>query len=200
MSLPPGQFYSKNWIIYSALGEPAVDPKSYRLYVEGSVSSPYSLTYDELLELSTYEYVNDFHCVTKWSIKDVHWTGVPLRSLIERASPKPSSDWVLFICLDGYTTPVPLEDAIDSRAIVVTKMNGKPLSNEHGYPARPFIPHLYGWKSAKWLTSIRVRQGYTDGFWETLGYHERGRVDSEERYKGFAWRDIKRSGSHFSKE
>lgn len=200
MSLPPGQFYSKNWIIYSALGEPAVDSRGYALRVEGNVRSPYSLTYDELLRLSTLDYVSDFHCVTKWSIKDVHWSGVPLRSLIERASPKPDSDWVLFVCLDGYTAPVPLEEALDSRAIVATKMNGKPLSGEHGYPARPFIPHLYGWKSAKWLVAIQVKEGYVDGYWETFGYHERGRVDSEERYKGFAWKDIKRIRSRISND
>jgi DMSO/TMAO reductase YedYZ molybdopterin-dependent catalytic subunit len=190
--LPPGQFYSKKWVLYSAFGEPKVDLDTWRLKFSGLVDRPYSLTYEELLGLSKTKYVRDFHCVTKWSIKDVEWEGAPLGELIRRASPRPQAEWVLFVCADGYTTPVPLEDAMSNDSIVAIKMNGNPIPKEQGFPARPFIPHLYGWKSAKWLTELRLLEEYVDGYWEMYGYHERGRVYEEERYKGDGWKKIKK--------
>lgn len=190
--LPPGQFYSKKWVLYSALGEPKVELEKWKLTVSGLVEKTYSITYDHLLRISGVKYTRDFHCVTKWSIKDVVWEGARLRDLILRANPKPEAQWVMFVCLDGYTTPVPLEDALTDDAIVAVKMNGQPLPPQQGYPARPFIPHLYGWKSAKWLTEVRLLQEYVDGYWEAYGYHERGNVYNEERFKGDAWKKIKR--------
>ena len=89
----------------------------------------------------------------------------------------------MFHCVDGYTAPAPLEDALVEDAIVAYKINGKYLSVEQGFPARPFIPHLYGWKSAKWLNRIEFIRDYVDGYWEAYGYHERGNVWLEERFK-----------------
>ena len=191
--LPKGQFYSRNWILYSALGQPEVDIKSYRLRISGNVENPFSLTYEQLKEKATVEYTSDFHCVTKWSIKDVRWKGVSLRALLEEARPKGDSEWVVFLCLDGYSAPVQLEDALDERAIIAIEMNEKPLRPEQGFPARPFIPHLYGWKSAKWVTEVHVVRSYIDGYWERYGYHERGNVYLEERFKGQEWRKVKKS-------
>jgi DMSO/TMAO reductase YedYZ molybdopterin-dependent catalytic subunit len=190
--LATGQFYSKKWIIYSALGEPSIDLEKWRLNVTGLVEHPVSHSYSQLLTLEHICYTKDFNCVTRWSIKDVSWKGVSLKALIQSTGPKPSAEWVVFRSLDGYTTPVPIQDALSSQSMVVLEMNGEPLKYEQGFPARPFIPHLYGWKSAKWLTEIRLTDHYIDGYWERYGYHERGNVFYEERFKGDDWKKIKK--------
>jgi len=123
-------------------------------------------------------------CVTKWSIEKPLWEGVPIKYLADGAGVKPEAKWVMFHCADGYTAPIPVEDALLGDSIVAVKMNGRPLSAEQGFPARPFMPHLYGWKSAKWLTKIEFIREYADGYWEAYGYHERGDVYEEERFKG----------------
>ncbi len=122
-------------------------------------------------------------CVTSWSIERPLWEGVPIKYLADAAKVKQEAKWVMFHCADGYTAPIPVEDALRPDSIVALKMNGKPLSAEQGFPARPFMPHLYGWKSAKWLTKIEFIPEYVDGYWESFGYHERANVDEEERFK-----------------
>ncbi|MEM1965266.1 MAG: sulfite oxidase-like oxidoreductase [Candidatus Caldarchaeum sp.] len=180
---PPGQVWARSWVIYSALGTPEIDVEKWRLRITGMVERQKEYTYEQLLEMADKKYVKPFHCVTKWSIRDVEWTGVGLRKLLEISGVKKEAKWVLFVCADGYSAPVPLEDAMSEDAIVALKMNGKPLSIDQGFPARPFIPHLYGWKSAKWLTEVELIPVYVDGYWELYGYHERGNVWSEERFK-----------------
>ncbi|MFN3621340.1 MAG: sulfite oxidase-like oxidoreductase [Nitrososphaerales archaeon] len=183
-SLPMGQHYINRFIIYSALGIPNVDLQKWRLTIDGEVEQTLILTYNELLSQQIWcEVVRDFHCVTKWSVPSVKFGGVKLKDLALRAKPKPQSKYVLFGCLDGYTTTVPIEDAFSEDAIIVLKVDGQPLRAEQGFPARPFIPHLYAWKSAKWLHLIRFLREYVDGYWEARGYHERGNVWSEERFK-----------------
>lgn len=184
--LPPGQRYVRDFIVYAALGIPRVDLNSYRLSVTGLVERPLSFTYEELLRMPMKKYVRDAHCVTKWSVKDVEWEGVQIRYLAELAGVKPEARWVMFRCLDGYSAPVPVEDALDEYSIVALRINGRPIPLENGFPARPFIPHLYLWKSAKWLNEIEFIEEYEDGFWERPengGYHERGNVWQEERFK-----------------
>ena len=189
MQLPSGQYYSKKWVIYSALGNAQVDIQKWRLKIGGLVEKDLEFTYSELQDLPQEKMVKDFHCVTKWSIQDVIWEGVSLMDLVNKAAVREEADWVMFHCSDGYTAPVPLEDAMSDDAIVALRMNGQPIKKEQGFPARPFIPHLYGWKSAKWLEEIRLVNGYADGYWEMYGYHERGAVSEEERFNGG-------SGSH----
>lgn len=191
--LPPGQVWAKQWVIYAALGIPDVDPSSWRLRVSGHVEREAEYTLEELEKMATMKYVRSFHCVTKWSIKDVEWTGVSLPDLLSRSAVKPEARWVMFHCLDGYTAPVPLEDALHKDAILALKANGRSLTPEQGYPVRPFIPHLYGWKSAKWLTEIELLDTYVDGYWEMYGYHERGEVWGEERFKGMVGRHSRRT-------
>ncbi len=182
--LPLGQHYINRFIIYSALGTPHIDIQKWRLTIDGEVEKTLTLTYNELLSpLMWCEVVRDFHCVTKWSVPSVKFGGVKLKTLALNVKPKPEAKYVLFICLDGYTTPVPIEDALSDDAIIVLKMGGHPLTIEQGFPARPFIPHLYAWKSAKWLHVIRFLREYVDGYWEARGYHERGNVWGEERFK-----------------
>jgi DMSO/TMAO reductase YedYZ molybdopterin-dependent catalytic subunit len=132
-------------------------------------------------------------CVTSWSIKDVEWDGVQIRKLVEPAGVDPSSKWVMFHCVDGYTAPIPIEDALRDDSIVALRLNGNPLSAEQGFPARPFMPHLYAWKSAKWLNRIEFIRDYSDGYWEMYGYHERADVWEEERFKGHSGRHSRKT-------
>jgi DMSO/TMAO reductase YedYZ molybdopterin-dependent catalytic subunit len=190
--LPPGQHATKKWIIYAALGIPRIELSSWRLGVKGLVERPLLLTYDELSAMPMRRYSRPFHCVTGWSVLQAEWEGVPISHLAGLAGLRPEASWAMFRCVDGYSAPVPIQDALSEDALVVLKLNGEPLKPEQGFPARPFIPHLYGWKSAKWLTEIEFLGRYEDGYWEVYGYHERGHVWHEERFKGSGGRHARR--------
>jgi len=179
----PGQSYAKQFAIYSALGEPRIKRETWRLLIVGDVENELGLSFEELERLPQVKLTRDFHCVTQWSIKDVVWEGVRFRDLASLARPKPEAKWVMFHCADGYLTPVPLADAMVEDSLIAIGMNGEPIAVEQGFPARPFIPHLYAWKSAKWLTKIELMEDYADGYWEARGYNERGNVSDEERFK-----------------
>ncbi len=181
--LPPRQKFIKDFVIYAALGIPRVNIDKWRLRITGLVKRQLEYTYNELLDLMDSEYVADFHCVTRWSIKDVKWKGISLRNLIDKAGVKNEAKWVFVESVDGYTTTFPLEDALNEKSIVALYMNGKPLTVENGFPARIFVPHLYGWKSAKWVYEIEFVDKYVDGYWEKAGYHVRGNVWKNERFK-----------------
>lgn len=183
-SLAPGQVWGKKFVIYAALGVPRVDAQKWRLKVDGLVSAPVEFTYSQLISMPQAVSTKPAQCVTKWSIRDAVWEGVPLKSVISSALPKEEAKWVMFHCEEGYTTPVPLSDALGDDALLAFKLNGKPLSAEQGFPARPFIPSLYLWKSAKWVNRIELTGSYRDGYWETYGYHERANIWEEERFKG----------------
>ena len=131
-------------------------------------------------------------CVTRWSIENPSWEGVSIKLLAEMAQVKPEATWVMFRCHDGYTAPVPLEDALHDDAIIALKMNDKPLLPEQGFPARPFMPQLYGWKSAKWVKEMEFIPEYRDGYWEMYGYHERANIWEEERFKGNDYKPVPR--------
>ncbi|MGI0091463.1 MAG: sulfite oxidase-like oxidoreductase [Nitrososphaerales archaeon] len=182
--LPPGQFVGKRWIIYSAIGEPNIRLEDWRLSLTGLVEEELQLSFKDIQELPQVKMVRDFHCVTKWSIQNVAWEGVLFRDLASAARVEREATWIMFHSADGYTAPVPIEDAMVDDSIIAFKINGETISPKQGFPARPFIPHLYGWKSAKWLTGIEFINGYRDGYWEMYGYHERGNVREEERFKG----------------
>lgn len=191
--LPPGQVLGKKFVIYAALGVPRIDPQTWILSVDGLVKQPISYTYQQLLSGPLTHYLRSFNCVTRWSIRDVEWEGAPIRSLVEPAEPIPEARWIMFHCADGYTTPVPVEDALQKDALLALKINGKQLSAEQGFPARPFMPNLYGWKSAKWVNQIEFIPDYRDGYWEMYGYHERADVLEEERFKGHSGKAVRRT-------
>jgi DMSO/TMAO reductase YedYZ molybdopterin-dependent catalytic subunit len=182
--LPPGQVWGKRFVIYAALGIPRVSPQDWKLKIDGLVATPAEYTYEQLLSLPQTRYVKSFFCVTKWSIKDAEWEGLPLRGLLETTKVSPEARWVMFHCVEGYTAPVPIEYALKDDALLAFKINGKALSAEQGFPARPFFPDLYGWKSAKWVNRIELIPEYVDGYWEMYGYHERADIWNEERFKG----------------
>jgi len=180
-------------VIYAALGVPRVDPTQWTLKVDGLVNTPMVYTYGQLTARSQDSLVRSFHCVTKWSVKDVNWEGLLIKNLLAPAGIDPRAKWLMFHCADGYTVPVPLGDALMEDSILAFKINGKPLTAEQGFPARPFIPRLYAWKSAKWVTRMELLADYKDGYWEMFGYHERGDVWEEERFKGHSGIPVRRT-------
>jgi DMSO/TMAO reductase YedYZ molybdopterin-dependent catalytic subunit len=190
--LAPGQFYGKKWIIYSALSEPVIDTETWRLKTKGLVEKELDLSFSDLQKLPQIKFTRTFSCVTKWSIKDVVWDGVAFKEIAKLTEVKPEAKWVMFHCADGYTAPVPLEDAMAEESLIAFQMNERPIAQQQGYPARPFIGHLYGWKSAKWLNEIEFIQDYHDGYWEMYGYHERGNIWDEERFKGHVGKHSRR--------
>jgi DMSO/TMAO reductase YedYZ molybdopterin-dependent catalytic subunit len=182
--LAPNQYYGNRWIIYSALGEPVIRAEDWHLKTSGLVEKPLDLSFGEMQKLPQTNFTKDFQCVTRWSIKSVGWNGVAFTEIAKLTGVKPEAKWVMFRCADGYTAPVPLEDAMADDSLIAFTMNGKPIPQQQGYPCRPFIGHLYGWKSAKWLVEIQLMPDYQDGYWETYGYNERGNIWNEERFKG----------------
>jgi DMSO/TMAO reductase YedYZ molybdopterin-dependent catalytic subunit len=191
--LPGGQVWGRKFVVYAALGIPRVDPQKWRLRVDGLVTTPLEYTYSQMTSLPQTSYVRSAHCVTKWSIRDVAWEGVPIGGLVAPAGVSPLSKWVMFHCEEGYSAPVPVDDALREDSLLAFKLNGKPLSAEQGFPARPFFPNLYLWKSAKWVNRIEFIEGYQDGYWEAYGYHERASVWEEERFKGDHGRPVRRT-------
>ena len=193
-STPPGQTFAKRWAIYAALGVPEIKLDTWRLSTKGLVEKELSLSFDDLRKLPQIQLKRDFHCVTSWSISDVVWEGVPFRALVKLTGVKSDAQWVMFHCADSYTAPVPLEDAMVEDSLIAFKMNGKPIPIQQGFPARPFIPQLYGWKSAKWLTAVEFLREYEDGYWENFGYHERGNIWDQERFKGQGGKHVRHRG------
>ncbi len=182
--LPRRQRVIPKPVVYAVKGLPRVDLREWRLWVGGLVERRLSLSYSDLLSMGLVRVDSMFHCVTGWSIGKRGWEGVPLRKIAGLAGVKGSARWVFVEGLDGYTTIIPLEDFLHPQSLLVLRINGEPLDLEHGFPARIFIPHLYGWKHAKWVKRIVFREDYVDGYWEALGYHERGNAWLEERFKG----------------
>jgi DMSO/TMAO reductase YedYZ molybdopterin-dependent catalytic subunit len=191
--LAPGQVWGKKFVIYAALGVPRIDSEKWRLKVDGLVAAPAEFTYSQLRALPQKTSRKPAQCVTKWSIRDSEWEGVPLRDLIAKAGPRPEATWVMFHCEEGYTTPVPMVDAMSEESLLAMGLNGRPLTAEQGFPARPFIPDLYLWKSAKWVNRIELMENYRDGYWEAYGYHERANVWEEERFKGTHGKAVRRT-------
>jgi DMSO/TMAO reductase YedYZ molybdopterin-dependent catalytic subunit len=179
--LPPGQRVLKAWKPMG--GEPG-DPslEHFRLQVHGEVEAPYSLSYAELLAMPQAALAVDVHCVTGWTVMGAHVKGVLLSTLAERAKLKPSARHVIFEAAHGYSSNVPLREALGPQVMVVRELEGTPLPRAHGGPLRAMVPHLYFWKSAKWLTGIRFVARDEPGYWETRGYHNHGDPWREERY------------------
>ncbi|MEM0506509.1 MAG: molybdopterin-dependent oxidoreductase [Thermosphaera sp.] len=181
----PGQTYIPDLIVYNILGVPKFSLTEWRLEVSGLVENPVKLTLKDLYELGTRDYTIDFHCVTGWSVKNIAMRGVPFEKIINMVKPASNVKWVYTQGMDGYATVFPYQEVFKSSAFLALEMNGRPLEFLHGYPVRLIIPHLYGWKSAKWLKNIVFTDKYVDGYWEALGYHPRGDVSREERFKEY---------------
>jgi DMSO/TMAO reductase YedYZ molybdopterin-dependent catalytic subunit len=183
--LPPGQYDTgRSWPVLTAEVTPRIDVASWKLTVEGLVEHPMTWTWDEIHALPSATYNGAVHCVTSWSKLDMTFTGVSVETLLNAASPLPSATHVLVFCHTAYTTNLPIGDMTAGRALIAWEVDGTPLPREHGGPARLVVPHLYFWKSAKWVAGLRVLDHDEPGFWEVRGYHNYGDPWREQRYQG----------------
>lgn len=182
--LPPGQHLVKNWPVLDLGQQPVVRTESWRLDIAGEVDSPASLDWRAFQALPQTSNQSDIHCVTTWSRYDNRWQGVSTHDLLDLVMPKMSASHVMLSSYDGYTTNLPLADFAVEDALLATHWEGEPLSVEHGGPVRLVVPHLYFWKSAKWVNRIEFLATDRAGFWERNGYHMRGDPWAEERYSG----------------
>ncbi len=180
--LPPGQIETRKWPVLHYGNVPRVDLATWRFEVRGAVENPIALTWQELIALPRQTTLCDIHCVTRWSRYDNLFGGVPVRTILERVRPKPEARFVVVRAEQGYTTNVPLEDLDRPDNLLALEHGGEPLSAEHGGPIRLLVPHLYLWKSAKWLRGFDFVEEDEAGFWERNGYHMRGDPWAEERY------------------
>jgi DMSO/TMAO reductase YedYZ molybdopterin-dependent catalytic subunit len=170
-ALPPALF-PNGWRIYTvASSMPRFDPATWRLEIAGLVDRPLSLSYGELRALPRAEQISTFHCVTGWSVKNVHWAGVRFRDLLAAASPQPSAAVLTFVSAEKpYVDTLTLPQAELADAMLAYEMDGKPLAREHGAPARVVIPEMYGYKGVKWVERIELVADAEPGYWEQRGY------------------------------
>jgi DMSO/TMAO reductase YedYZ molybdopterin-dependent catalytic subunit len=180
--VPPGQYVTPDFPVLSAGPTPHTPLERWSFEIRGAVDAPVSWTWDELQALPSETVTVDIHCVTKWSKLDTEWTGVSLDTLLDGVDT--SAEYALAFSDGGYTTNLPLEDLLDGKAWVAYGYDGEALDPEHGGPARLLVPHLYFWKSAKWVRGIDLREEDEPGFWEGYGYHNDGDPWKEQRYAG----------------
>jgi DMSO/TMAO reductase YedYZ molybdopterin-dependent catalytic subunit len=180
--LPPGQYFTEKWPVLHAGEVPDVDIATWTLELTGEVEQPTTLSFDQLLELPATEVTSDIHCVTRWSRFDAQFKGVHWRELAKLCRPKPSAHFAIAHAEHGFTANVPLKALEDDNALIVYSADGEPLTPDHGYPVRLFIPTKYFWKSAKWLRGIELSAVDKPGFWERYGYHNNADFWQEQRY------------------
>ena len=183
--LPPGQYDAgTDWPVLTAEATPNLSTDKWTFEIDGLVEKPVSWTWAEIMALPKSEFMGDIHCVTTWSKLGVSFRGVSVDTLLAAAQPLPSASYVLARSTTGYTTNLPLADVTNGQAWVVWEYDGKPLARDHGGPARLLVPHLYFWKSAKWVSGLKLLDHDEPGFWEQNGYHDRGDPWKEQRYQG----------------
>ncbi|ADH88730.1 oxidoreductase molybdopterin binding protein [Ancylobacter novellus DSM 506] len=180
--LPPGQHLVRDWPVLDLGMQPRVPLERWRLDIDGAIENAVSWDWDTFKAQKQTREVTDIHCVTTWSRYDNRWEGVATRDLLDVVMPKMEATHVMLHSYDGYTTNLALEDFAAEDALVVHSWEGQPLTREHGGPVRLVVPHLYFWKSAKWLKRIEFRTSDKRGFWEENGYHNHADPWKEERY------------------
>ncbi len=180
--VPPGQYVTSDFPVLSAGPTPHTPLEEWSFTIQGQVEGPASWSWEEFLSLPAETVTVDTHCVTKWSKLDTAWKGVSVDTLLERVST--DAAYLTAFSDGGYTTNLPLADVTNGKAWVAYEFDGQPLHPEHGGPARLLVPHLYFWKSAKWVRGLTLTPGDEPGFWEGYGYHNRGDPWLEQRYQG----------------
>jgi DMSO/TMAO reductase YedYZ molybdopterin-dependent catalytic subunit len=178
--VPPGQYVERGFPVLTAGPTPQVETAAWRLRVDGMVDNPREWSWDEFNALAQEDIPCDIHCVTKWSKLGTSFRGVSVDTLLDGVGAVGAYSMVH--SYGGYTTNLALADLTGGKAWVVTQHEGEPLPREHGGPARLLVPHLYFWKSAKWVAGLRIMDHDEPGFWEANGYHNRGDPFKEERY------------------
>jgi DMSO/TMAO reductase YedYZ molybdopterin-dependent catalytic subunit len=182
--LPPGQHLTKDWPVLDLGVVPPVSRERWRLDVYGAIETPVFWTFAEFAAQKQARFTSDIHCVTTWSRYDNEWEGLATRELLAACQPREDARFVVLHSHDGYTTNLALDDFAAEDALLAHSWSGEPLSAEHGGPVRLVVPHLYFWKSAKWVQSIEFLTEDAPGFWEVRGYHNRGDPWAEQRYSG----------------
>jgi DMSO/TMAO reductase YedYZ molybdopterin-dependent catalytic subunit len=180
--LPPGQYLERGFPVLSAGPTPRTPLSDWTFSLVGEVDGERRWTWEEFQALPKETPTVDIHCVTTWSKFDTTWEGVSVDTLLEDV--EPLGGYVTAFCDGGYTTNLPIEDITGGKAWIVYGYDGDELEAEHGGPARLLVPHLYLWKSAKWVRGLQFMESDEPGFWETLGYHDRGDPWLEQRYQG----------------
>ncbi len=184
--LPPGQYFTDRFPVLHVGDIPDYgDLSGWSLTINGLVDTPMELSWADVLARPAVEITTDIHCVTKWSKFDTEWKGCSIAELLREAGMKAEATHVMFHCEFGYTTNLPLVDLLEPRvALFAYEYGGEPLTGEHGYPLRTLVPHLYLWKSAKWIRGIELMSGDKAGFWERNGYSMYGDPFREQRHWG----------------
>ena len=185
--VPPGQYVTEKWPVLTYGSTPVVSPKDYQLRIFGRVNHEVILDWKRLTSLPTVTVEADFHCVTRFSMLDNRWQGFSTRSLFQSlggdgVSVDAEATHVLAHCYGGYTTNMPLEDFLSEHALFALHRNGELIDTDHGGPLRLIVPHLYAWKSAKWINGIELLDEDERGFWEDNGYHTYGDPWTEQRF------------------
>jgi DMSO/TMAO reductase YedYZ molybdopterin-dependent catalytic subunit len=182
LRLPPGQYLVEDFPVLSAGPTPKISTEQWQFTITTEAGQTHRWSWPEMLALPQESPTVDLHCVTKWSKLSTSWEGVSLDVLL--ADIETVADYALVHSYGGYTTNLPLADLLDGQAWIVHRYEGEPLAPEHGGPARLLVPHLYLWKSAKWVRAVQLLLQDEPGFWESLGYHEYGDPWREQRYAG----------------
>ncbi|MEQ1738163.1 MAG: molybdopterin-dependent oxidoreductase [Rhodoglobus sp.] len=178
--LPPGQTLVEDWPVLSAGPTPRIETDEWKFEIKDETGTDHSWTWDEMQALGLEDITVDIHCVTHWTKLDMPWRGISLDRLFENVESE--YDYVMAHSYGGYTTNVPLEDLLEGKSWIAFEADGEPLDPEHGGPARLLVPHLYFWKSAKWVRALTMMPTDDPGFWEQSGYHLHGDPWQEERY------------------
>jgi DMSO/TMAO reductase YedYZ molybdopterin-dependent catalytic subunit len=182
--LPPGQYHTERFPVLHAGVVPDVDPAEWDFSVGGHVGRPITLSFEEFRALDTAEIVADIHCVTKWSKFNTRWQGVPTAKILDMVDPNPAATHVLVRAEHGFTANLPMEDFARDGNLFAWRYDGAELEPDHGWPLRLVVPHLYFWKSVKWVRGFDLLDEDEPGFWERNGYHMYGDPFREQRYWG----------------
>jgi DMSO/TMAO reductase YedYZ molybdopterin-dependent catalytic subunit len=182
--VPPGQYVTDRFPVLHAGVVPDVDPAEWDFTVDGLVGNPTTWTLDEIRAMPTATLHTDIHCVTKWSKLDTDWEGIPVADLWEAVDPSPEATHVLVHAYHGFTANLPVEDFLKDGNLFAYRFDGEDLELDHGWPLRLVVPHLYFWKSVKWVRGFTVLDADRPGFWERNGYHMYGDPWREQRFWG----------------
>lgn len=180
--LPPGQHLTTDFPVLAIGPTPPVDLATWRFTIRHGPRPLASFSWAELEALPQTVWQGDIHCVTTWSKFDTQWQGVGIDDLLAAAGIAAPTPWLLAHSYDDYSTNVPVADLVGGKAMIATRFGGLPLAPEHGGPARLLVPHLYFWKSAKWVNQLQFTERDEPGFWELRGYHVYGDPWREQRY------------------
>jgi DMSO/TMAO reductase YedYZ molybdopterin-dependent catalytic subunit len=181
--VPPGQYLAKGFPVLTYGDTPQISTDNWQFQISGLAKAK-TFSWSDFMNMPQSQFTADFHCVTRWSKLDVTWQGIKVTDFMQFVELDSSATHLIEHCYGGYTTNLSLEDFLRAENFFAHTLEGYPLPAEHGGPMRLVVPHLYAWKSAKWINGIEFLKGDLLGFWERNGYHQRGEPWAEERYAG----------------